>query len=279
MRSQRCLARLRFLSVFLVAGLIVGYWDNIKNHWDKWTRPAVAPDAMAGAAHRRSSTTARCTPTSCGAEPGNCPICGMPLIKRKKGEKVKLPEDVLARVQLSPQRITLAGIQTSAVEPRPLVREIHAVGVLDYAEPKVAQISSRVAGRADELFVEYTGQQVNKGDKLYSLYSPELYAAQQDYLLARKQVNSLPAGADEATRRSARLQRGDGKAGALGGDARAARRDGPGVRPDGQVPSHLAITQPHQRGGRPQGHLPGRLHAGGRQTLHHRRPLARCGCR
>ena len=110
------------------------------------------------------------------AEPGNCPICGMPLIQRKKGEKVKLPEDVLARVQLSPQRITLAGIQTSAVEARPLVREIHAVGVLDYAEPKVAQISSRVGGRADELFVDYTGQQVNKGDKLYSLYSPELYA-------------------------------------------------------------------------------------------------------
>jgi RND family efflux transporter MFP subunit len=195
-------ARLRFVSVFLAAGLIIGYWDNIRNHWDKWTRPAVAPNALAATAASEIEYYCAMHPNIVRAEPNNCPICGMPLIQRKKGEKVKLPEDVLARVQLSPQRITLAGIQTSMVEARPLVREIHAVGVLDYAEPKVAQISSRVGGRADELFVDYTGQQVNKGDKLYSLYSPELFAAQQDYELARQQVNSLPAGADEATKRS-----------------------------------------------------------------------------
>src|SRR3954453_2901918 len=105
-------ARLRFVSVFLVAALLVGYWDDIRNHWDKWTRPAVAPDALAAAV---SDVGYYCVmhPNIIRGEPGNCPICGMPLVKRKRGEKVRLPEDVLARVQLSPQRVALAGIQTS----------------------------------------------------------------------------------------------------------------------------------------------------------------------
>ena len=239
-------ARLRFLSVFLAAGLVVGYWDNIKNHWDKWTRPAIAPDALVAAAASDIEYYCAMHPNIVRAEPGNCPICGMPLIKRKKGEKVNLPEDVLARVQLSPQRITLAGIQTSAVEPRPLVREIHAVGVMDYAEPKVAEISARVNGRADELFVDYAGQQVNKGDKLYSLYSPELYAAQQDYLLARKQVNDLPAGTSESNRKSvSSLYNAATEKLVLWGVTRE-QLDQMDQHYDrtGQVPSHLDITSP-----------------------------------
>lgn len=239
-------ARLRFLSVFLVAGLVVGYWDNIKNHWDKWTRPPIAPDALVATAASEIEYYCAMHPSIVRAEPGNCPICGMPLIKRKRGEKVHLPEDVLARVQLSPQRITLAGIQTSPVEIRPLVREIHAVGVLDYAEPKVAQISSRVTGRADELFVDYTGQQVNKGDKLYSLYSPELYAAQQEYLLARTQVNQLPAGTSESTRKSvASVYNAASERLVLWGVTRE-QLDQMDREYDqtGKVPSHLDITSP-----------------------------------
>src|SRR3982751_5810424 len=131
------LARLRFLSVFLIAGLVVGYWEDIRNHWDKWTRPDVAPDALIAAAASDIEYYCAMHPNIIRAEPGSCPICSMPLIKRMKGEHVKLPEDVLARVQLSPQRITMAGIQTTPVTLRRLVRQIHAVGVLDYAEPKV----------------------------------------------------------------------------------------------------------------------------------------------
>ncbi len=195
------LARLRFLSVFLVAGLLVGYWDDIKNHWDKWTRPSVAPDELASA----SDVEFFCVmhPNIVRAQAGDCPICGMPLVKRRKGENAKLPDDVLARVQLSPQRISLANIQTSPVELRHLVREVHALGVLDYAESRVAQLSARVAGRADELFIRFTGQIVAKGDRVYSIYSPELYAAQREYLLARKRVNELAGDAPAAARADA----------------------------------------------------------------------------
>jgi hypothetical protein len=91
-------ARLRFLAVFLAAGFIVGYWDNIKNHWDKWTRPTVAPDSLVASAASSIEYYCAMHPNIVRNEPGNCPICSMPLIKRKKGEQVKLPEDVLARV-------------------------------------------------------------------------------------------------------------------------------------------------------------------------------------
>ena len=238
-------ARLRFVSVFLVAALLVGYWDDIRNHWDKWTRPTVAPDALATAA---SDVEYYCVmhPNIIRSEPGNCPICGMPLVKRKRGEKVKLPEDVLARVQLSPQRVSLAGIQTSPVEPRRLVRHIHAVGVLDYAEPKVAHLSARVGGRADELYIQYTGQLVKKGDKVYSLYSPELYAAQREYLLARKRVNELPPGTPAETRTDAALVYNATLEKLVLWGVTREQLDQMDQEYDrsGKIPSHLVITSP-----------------------------------
>jgi len=124
---------------------------------------------------------------------GQCPKCGMPLVKRNRGQAEQLPADVLARVTLTPKRKALAGIATTAVEYKTLVREIRSVAVLDYDETKVAHISARVPGRADELFVQYTGQAVKRGDPVYSLYSPDVYTAQRDYLRARKQINDLQA--------------------------------------------------------------------------------------
>src|SRR5581483_7850524 len=153
-------ARARFLAVFLIAALVVGYWDDIKNHIDKWTRPALAPDSLAHVSASDIEYYCPMHPEVIRNEPGLCPRCGMPLAKRKKGEAVVLPVDVVARVQLTPQRMALANVQTSEVQSKPLYRQINAVGVLNYDEAKLAQISARVAGRADELFVTYTGQSI-----------------------------------------------------------------------------------------------------------------------
>jgi RND family efflux transporter MFP subunit len=196
-------ARARFLAVFVIAALVVGYWDDIRNHVDKWTRPANAPDSLASAAASDIEYYCPMHPEVIRGEPGLCPRCGMPLAKRKKGEAVVLPADVMARVQLTPQRIALANVQTSVVESKPLYRQINAVGVLDYDETKLARISARVAGRADELFVTYTGQAIKRGDPLYSLYSPEVYTALREYLSARKRVNDLGSSAPAETRMDA----------------------------------------------------------------------------
>src|SRR5437588_6156669 len=113
------LARLRFVAVFLVAALVVGYWDTIKTQFDKWTRPKAAPDALQTAAEVEFYCPMH--PNVVRQVPRQCPVCGMPLVKRLRGEQTSLPQDVLARVQLTPQRIALAGITTQVIEARSLV--------------------------------------------------------------------------------------------------------------------------------------------------------------
>jgi multidrug efflux pump subunit AcrA (membrane-fusion protein) len=200
---QLLFARLRFVAVFVVAALVVGYWDNITNHIDKWTRPASAPDSLHDVTHSDIEFYCPMHPDVIRTEAGSCPKCGMPLVKRKRGEAVRLPANVLARVQLTPQRVALGNIQTTLVTPRNLTREIRAVGILLYDETKLARVSARVAGRADELWVTYVGQSIARGDPIYSLYSPEVYTAQREYLAARKRVNELPKDAPEQTKSDA----------------------------------------------------------------------------
>lgn len=200
---QVIFARLRFVSVFVVTALVVGYWDNLKNHIDKWTRPPVAPDSLLHVTASSIEYYCPMHPDVIRDQPGLCPKCGMPLVKRKKGEAQSLPPDVAARVTITPQRKALAGIATSLIAYRPLYRDVHSVGVLDFNETNLARISARIAGRADELFVQFTGQAIKQGDPLYSLYSPDVYTAQREYLLARKRFNALPKEAAEESKMDA----------------------------------------------------------------------------
>jgi RND family efflux transporter MFP subunit len=244
--TKVAIARLRFIMVFIVAALVVGYWDNLKNYADKWTRPALAPDSLAAA--DASGIEFYCTmhPNVVRSEPGACPICGMPLTKRKKGEAQRLPADVLARVQLTPQRVALANVHTSPIEYRELLYEVQSVGVLDYDETKLARLSARVAGRADKLFVTYTGESVKKGDALYSLYSPEVYTALREYLLARQRLQALPADSpqdsrtDAATVSDASLQR----LLLWGVTEKQLDQIAADFSKNGQVPSHIIIASP-----------------------------------
>src|SRR5215208_5841607 len=74
--------RLRFVALMAATGLVFGYWDTLRNHYEKWTRPTSAMQAAAPGVEFYCPMH----PTVVRAEPGSCPICGMPLSKRKKGE-------------------------------------------------------------------------------------------------------------------------------------------------------------------------------------------------
>ena len=65
-----------------------------------------------------------------------------------------------------------------------MFKEIRTVGKLDYSERQVAYLSSRINGRVDRLFVDFTGIEVKKGDHLVEIYSPELNVTQNELLLA-----------------------------------------------------------------------------------------------
>lgn len=182
--------RLRFIFVFIVVGVIVGNWDWILNVVDKFTRPRGVEEAGAG----EFEWFCPMHPTVIRQDPKEkCPICGMPLSRRKRGEKTQLPPGVLSRLQLSPFRIRQAGVATEEVRYRILVREIRTVGFIEADERKLSQIAARTAGRVDRLFVDFAGTTVKKDEPLVWLYSPDLVATQEEYLLALRTLDKIKA--------------------------------------------------------------------------------------
>jgi multidrug efflux pump subunit AcrA (membrane-fusion protein) len=185
-------ARLRFIAILAVVGAAIVYWDTLKAHYEKWTRPLIGEPAAASA-----DTEFWCPmhPTIVRDHPDKCPICGMPLSKRKKGEKTgaeeALPPGVVSRVQLTPYRVAIAGIQTATVNYQPLSKEINTVGFVEFDERKLARISVRITGksRIEKLFVNVTGQSVAKGEPLALLYSPDLVVTVQNLQDARRSGN------------------------------------------------------------------------------------------
>ncbi len=109
------LKRVRFIAILAAVGLFIGYWDTVMNYWDKWTQPRSVASRELEPGHEfycpMDPQVVRSTYEPNGDVP-KCPICGMPLSVRKKGEAAKLPEGITGRVQLSPERIQLAGIKT-----------------------------------------------------------------------------------------------------------------------------------------------------------------------
>ncbi|HEY4760071.1 MAG TPA: efflux RND transporter periplasmic adaptor subunit, partial [Thermoguttaceae bacterium] len=183
------LKRVRFIAILLGVGMFIGYWDTVKNYWDKWTQPQSVSIRQLESDQEfycpMHPQVVRSTYEPNGDVP-KCPICGMPLSMRKKGEAASLPVDVTGRVQLSPERVQLAGIKTVPVEYRQVARETTTVGYVAFDESRLSRIVSRVDGYVEKLYVDKTFTLVNKGDPLAEIYSPELYSTAQELLIASR---------------------------------------------------------------------------------------------
>ena len=92
------------------------------------------------------------------------------------------------------------GVKTTAVEEKNLTRDIRTVGRVEYDERRIATVNTRIEGWLENLRVNYTGRYVKKGEALAEIYSPELVAAQQEYLniLKWSRQGAAPAGAGES---------------------------------------------------------------------------------
>ncbi|MCA9605421.1 MAG: efflux RND transporter periplasmic adaptor subunit [Myxococcales bacterium] len=155
-------------------------------------------DARPDAAHEHSADAAyTCAmhPQIRQPEPGLCPICGMDLIPIDASA-----EDAAAtRVTLGERARVLAGIRTSRV--RRLAAggaSVRLLGRVDYDESTQATVTAWIGGRIDRLHLDVTGAQVRRGQTVATLYSPEVFAAHQDLITARRQVERLAAGSEIA---------------------------------------------------------------------------------
>lgn len=123
-------------------------------------------------------------------EPGKCPICGMDLIPlRSEGGSSDIPEGAM---QMSEEATALANIQTSVVNRKNPVKEMLLYGVIAPDERSLQSQAAHVSGRIERLYVDFTGETVQRGQTLASVYSPELFAAQQELLEALKMTPAQP---------------------------------------------------------------------------------------
>src|SRR4030095_8570617 len=87
-------------------------------------------------------------------------------------------------VMVSQQNQQLLGIKTAVVERRSMAQTIRTVGRVSYDETRLSLFHSKIDGWVEKLYINYTGKLVKKVQPLFTLYSPELVATQQEYLLA-----------------------------------------------------------------------------------------------
>ena len=122
--------------------------------------------------------------------PGNCPICGMTLVKKKTNQvNVNQKTDIktsaeVNEVSLSPSQQVLANVAVDTVKRKTLTKEINTVGRITYNETSLTHVSSWTAGRINKLYINFTGAEIGRGQKMMEIYSPDLVATQQEYIQA-----------------------------------------------------------------------------------------------
>ena len=123
--------------------------------------------------------------------PGRCPICGMALVPAASSGA---DFDQLA-VTIEPAQRRLANIQTAEVTQHPVSTTIRTIGAIQIDESRQATIASYIDGRVERLFADYTGVEVDKGDHLAVVYSPQLYSAQVEYVESKRTLSNSSGAA------------------------------------------------------------------------------------
>jgi len=162
MKNYRNAFYLALIGNLALAAALGGWWWRSK-------RSAVRPQPIvASAASPQESAQARSEPTA--AAPTETP---------------------LAPVQISPEGLQSIGVKFGKVERKPVQDEIRVTGTVGIDERRVAYVQTRFAGHIEDVFADATYQYVRKGQPLFTMHSPELVAAEREYLVARQNAKRL----------------------------------------------------------------------------------------
>jgi Cu(I)/Ag(I) efflux system membrane fusion protein len=119
-------------------------------------------------------------------KPGNCPICGMALVKKGEGATVN-SEDTLNFILQPANETVLSKIPVIKLEQKTIEPEFNYQGFTSIIPQNSNFVSARITGRIESVFVKYNYQKVNKGQKLFTIYSPELLTGQNNLIFLMKQ--------------------------------------------------------------------------------------------
>jgi len=167
-----------------------------------------ADNAAIGSAAKPGNVQYTCPmhPFISSDRPAACPICGMTLVP-KESMAADLSDNAaqsLGMVSMNPTQRLMANVATQKVARREFGLDTLAVGKITWDERKLAKVSSRIGGRVEKLHVDFTGTRVVGGQPLLTIYSPELVAAQREYLVALKGVERLKDSPYEDAREMSR---------------------------------------------------------------------------
>jgi RND family efflux transporter MFP subunit len=124
-------------------------------------------------------------------KPGIAPDCGMQLVPKYAYEETAMKEMPAGTVQITAQKQQLIGVRTGQVERQHVERTLRAVGRVTIDETRVAHIHTKVVGYIEEVFADFVGKEVKAGDPLFTIYSPDLVATQEEFLLALRSQKTL----------------------------------------------------------------------------------------
>lgn len=176
--------------ITLITGIILGW---LFFHGSKSSVTAGSEEHYEHNHREETSTIWTCSmhPRIRMGEPGQCPICGMDLIPL---EETAIDEGEFSRdeIQMTDAAMKLADVQTMPVYKDYPEKEIFLLGKVWPDERNIAELTARFGGRIEKLYVNFKGQNVTKGEKLATIFSPALVTAQRELLEAMEYRQSNP---------------------------------------------------------------------------------------
>ena len=158
---------LAFIGVFIIGIAIYFFAKKSDNHSEM--------------EHQNEVYTCSMHPEIIRDEPGNCPICGMTLVK-KVTDNNSIDDSSIDNLIKPTDNFIVGKYQTTTAIDTTISSEINLPGIVAYDPNSSVNIAARMNGRIERMYVNYKYQKVNKGQKLFDLYSPELLTEQQNFI-------------------------------------------------------------------------------------------------
>lgn len=175
--------------------------DEQQSHKHVQTTPQSLTDEgeTAGGKKKIKYWVAPMDPTYIRDKPGKSPM-GMDLIPVYEDDDRASDAGVIS---IDPVTVQNMGIRTAAVSLGPLNATIRTIGTITYDEALVEHIHTKISGWVEHLYINTTGETVRKGERLLSVYSPELVTTQEEYLQALRYQEKVASSSFEEVVRSA----------------------------------------------------------------------------
>jgi Cu(I)/Ag(I) efflux system membrane fusion protein/cobalt-zinc-cadmium efflux system membrane fusion protein len=170
--------------LFLAISVTIGYLLYAKTHRSHENKQAENSNSDIAYYHCGMHTQI------ISSKPGKCPICGMDLTPVYKSKTMNDSSNN-KEIKIDPVMVQNIGVRTEKVIKRKLTYTIRTTGRVDYDETMQKSIVTKFSGWIEKLYADYTGKPIQKGQPLFEIYSPELVAAQQEYLQAIRYAKTM----------------------------------------------------------------------------------------